>query len=110
MKPIDIDEAAKRRQPPEFNPRERSGPSGRVSGSQYLDASDVIRERQRLYLRRVLRHVEDLAHDIVVAINEHAYQLTPWQQSQRSCPSCRSRNRNTARFCDHCGTNLPTVP
>lgn len=128
MKPIPFDESGRRDQEPDFNPRElrqlqrsladlrfvagpiKGRPETRSARAVDSPHPDQIRERQRLYLRRVLRHLAELSSDITVAIHENHYSLTPWDLGRRSCPSCQSRNRETARHCDHCGTRLPSVP
>ena len=128
MKSIPLDESGNADHPPEFTPRELrlisrslaelrfvSGPiKGRpeTRPSRTIDSThpDAIRERQRLYLRRVLRHLEDLSYDITTAIRNDQYTISPWEIARRTCRQCGSRNRDTAAYCDHCGHELPAVP
>lgn len=124
----EIDESPHRNRAPVFEPRElrafqqalaelrlAAGPiAGRSETRSPRDVDsphpDAIRERQRLYLRRILKWLAVLSRDIVYAIHEDRYEQNPWDVGRRNCLACKSRNRDAARYCDHCGLRLPAVP
>lgn len=89
-------------------------PEVRVSGGSGSGEMDAMRERQRRYLRRVLRHLSNsddkgspgLAQQIVFAIHGDSYRLDGWERQLRPCFECHTRNRLTATYCDHCGCLL----
>jgi hypothetical protein len=69
--------------------------------------ADGMRQQWRDYLERLLEDLRRKAQTMDKAITVHGRPPPPEQgRRSRSCPSCRARQREAARWCDSCGAGL----